>query len=322
MNNFHSMLSELIVSDLTGIQNKNNNKQFISWKDKLFLFDDDSDVSTALEYIKKHPSWTETISTSDDLINISHDLPPDVLSGVYYPNERTIHVSGYDKGNAVSSVMLKKIIKQLKIKRVTIDDLESGDSITYSSKKSIGDIPSIGFHGTNTLNLIHIMRYGINASLGASNFGHSGVYHDEDVFFGATFDIAKFYAEHSRYDYSKTYNWNKTPKKPGAEAVVIELNIPDRDKVIPDFDADAMSTQNKHYNHEKDVSSSHMKSIGISKEMGKFGYKGRILPTAFRWIYIFSQIENRWKKFKPSTVTAGLRRYDEDWYYRVGVGEY
>lgn len=314
-----TMLDELIVKDLTSGQKY---KHFIAWKDKLFILDDNSDISSALEHLSHHPSKIDkNIDTLDDLLNVVMDMPEDVLSGTYNSNDRHLYIQGY-KGNPITSVLLKKIIKQLRIKTVERTDVSDDDNIITKAHKTTGEIPKIGFHGTNTINLEKILRAGIDISKGEGNFTHNDVYHTEEIFFGATFDIAKFYANHSTYDHNNR-SYDGVKKKSGAEPAIIEFKITDPSKIVPDFDADAITTKDKYYQHNVDQRDfSDMKSMGLSKEIGKFGYNGRILPTSFLWIYIYSQAEKKWKKFKPTTVKSGLDRWDSDWYYRAGIGEY
>jgi hypothetical protein len=320
------LLKELRVTDLSKGKAA---KFFIAWRDKLFVLDDNSDISTVVHWLEDHPAFDTNYGFNAEdvyeLISYAADMPPDVMAGQYDPVDKSLYVQGGDKSNPVSSVMLSKIIRQLGIKKITRASPDAGDDdITYGARKNIGDVPKIGFHGTNTVNLKDILKRGISAGETEGNFTHREIYHEIDSFFAATFDDAEFYALHSTVDFTKsTYDGYK--KKPEAYPVVIEFKIPDSAKVIPDYDADAHSTQPRFYdnpNPPKKVGASPMKPMGLSKEAGKFGYRGRILPGHIRSIYIHSQHQNRWRKFKPSTVARGLWSLGSEWYDRMGVGKY
>ena len=320
------LLKELRVTDLS---KGKATKFFISWRDKLFILDDNSDISTVVHWLEDHPAFDTNHGFNEEdvyeLISYAADMPPDVLAGQYDPVDKSLMIQGYDKGNPISSVMLSKIIRQLGIKKITkASAMHDDDDIIYGARKNIGNVPKIGFHGTNTVNLKDILKRGISADEAPGNFTHRGIYHDTDSFFSSIFDDATFYADHSTYDFSKiTYNGYN--KKPEAYPVVIEFRVPDSSKVIPDYEADVHSTHARFYDNPdppQKFGASPMKPMGLSKEAGKFGYRGRILPGHIRVIYIHSKLANRWRKFKPSTVARGLWMLGSEWYERMGIGEY
>jgi hypothetical protein len=320
------LLKELRVTDLS---KGKATKLFVAWRDKLFIMDDNSDPSPVIHWLEDHPAF-DTKSGFDgetpyEVISyVSTDMPPDVVAGIYYQNEKSLSIQGADKGNPITSVIISKIIRQLGIKKVSRSSAFRDDDTIYSAKKNIGTVPKVGFHGTNTLNLKGILQRGIEAGVGPGNFRHTGVVHTIDSFFSSVFDDAEYYANNSTVDRTK-HDWSKGghPEKSGAYPVVIEFNVPDPDKVIPDFDADAHSLLQRFYSHEsppKKFGASPMKPMGLSKEAGKFGYRGRILPGHIKTIHLYSDAMKKWRKFKPSTVSRGLWVLGSDWYYRVGIG--
>lgn len=320
------LLKELRVTDLS--QGKAT-KLFVAWQDKLFIMNDESDPSAVIHWLENHPAF-DTMRGFDgenpyEVISYASEMPPDVVAGQYNPEDKSLYIQGDDKGNPVSSVIISKIIRQLGIKKIRKSSLYRDDDITYSAKKNIAAVPKVGFHGTNTVNMKGILQHGIEAGVGPGNFKHANVVHTLDSFFSATFDDAEYYANNSTIDYGKRNPGGGYKEKQEAYPVVIEFNVPDLDKVIPDFDADAHSLLQRFYSHESPPTkfgASPMKPMGLSKEAGKFGYRGRILPGHIRYVHIYSDALKKWRKFKPATVSRGLWTLGSDWYYRVGIGEY
>jgi len=313
------LISELIVTDLS--PTKQDKKLVIVWKDKMFLFDVDSDLTEIINHLQKHAGFDFDPEGEDgyDLISyIGGEMPPDVLSGEYYLDDKTFRLLGMGKSNPITSTILKKVLKYLDIKKFTTYDED--DEISFSKKKNIGDIPSIIYHGTNTENLPTILKFGLEAGRGKSNFGHRDIYHEKEVFFAASFHDAKFYANNAIYDKGKSRQYEKIP---GIYPVILEFTVPDRDKVVPDFDAELSSKHQRHYDHpisRPEDNTSDMKPMALSKEIGKFGYSGRIPASFIKWVYIFRGGDKKWMKFRPKTVYNNLMNYDSDWYYRIGVG--
>jgi hypothetical protein len=317
------LLNELIVQDLS--DTSKDKKLFVVWKNKLFLFNDDSDISPIVNFIEDHPAFDKKLGfnaeTVYDLISYVAEMPPDIISGEYSTKDKSLWLSGYDKGNPLTSTILKKVAKQLKIKKIGrsspgMDDDE--DSETHHRNKFKGQIPKIVYHGTNTENLIGILQNGIMASQDGGNFTANKVWNYDSIFFAASFKDAQYYAQHSLFDAD-----SRSLKK--AYPVILELVVPDPTKIIPDFDADTHYTGKRHYSHSDDdrhkVGASDMKPMTTSKEMGKFGYNGTIGPQHIKWIYVWSAAMKKWRKYKPSTIKRGLNYHGIDWWWTQGIGD-
>jgi len=111
--------------------------------------------------------------------------------------------------------------------------------------------------------------------------------------------VIAFNAKHE----SKT-QWDNYP-------IVLELTVPDRNKIYPDFDADFSTTTPRYYSKSPgpDTKSS-MKSMGLSRETGKWGYKGRIPASFIRWVYYYKPYEGKWHKSRPDTWMKLLNHKD------------
>lgn len=316
------LIQELLVKTLN-----DNPTYFIAWRDKVFLFGGTQDIDSLVglyDHLSEHPAFDQddlnmnmVAEDPHTLVSYASDMPSDVISGIYDGKNRSISIMGIERASPVTSVILKKIIKALKLKHVYRTD-GFDDTIKVPAKKFKGKLPSIGYHGTNTENMEYILKNGLMAGAGNSNFSNL-VDHENEIFFAVTFDAAKFYAENSTMDKTKRGRGDSYyAKKHGVSPVILEINIPDPSLVVPDFDADATSQKHQYYQHDKNLAYSSLSSMGASMEVGKFGYKGKILPQQIRWIY-FQRTDDSWVKFRPSTVRTGLNSYDSDWYMMIGI---
>jgi hypothetical protein len=308
-----SLLNELIVSDLSS--KGGDRKYFVSYKDKLFLLDDGSKLNKVKKHLRKHPALIGKYSAysplnMDDVHEFCSGLAeasPDITVGEYFPQNNQIVVWNMQEVQPKTSLVVKKIAKQLNVDKISRyfntpenDDIEK----TYPQSKLVGGIPSIAFHGTNTLALGNILKYGLDPGRGSSKFASQKIYHEEHIFFTAEFLEATHYAENAVRNDKK--GWENYP-------IVIELIIPDKNLITPDYDADISVTTPRYYEKERPVEpdiKTSMKSMGVSRETGKWGYKGRIPANFIKWVYYFNTFEKKWHKSRPDVWRKLLNNYD------------
>ena len=310
-----SLLPELKVTTLT---TNDDSCYFIVYKDNLFIVDDSSDLDKLAPYFVEHPQmdrcgdWGNpfnAVEDFDEFINRMMEFAPDILVGRYDKGEKTIYLNTNQQFSPTSSLLLKKVVKQLGIKHVTKAEFDGeGDEVEqgYSKKKILGRVPDIIYHGTTSKYLGNILRYGLKPNESDSNFRQQKIYNPNEVFFAADFNISQFYAFNAR-------GLN------GGIPIILQMGIPDKDLLKPDFDADTSSTQPQYYAHKGGLGRqgrSDMSSVGLSREQGKWGYSGRIPASFIQWIYVYRENDKKWIKLKPTTVNKLL---SNDGFYRYGI---
>ena len=313
-----SLLQEYIVKDLT---TGKEHSVVVVWKDKLFILDTDSDISELKAHLRQHPyiqkskyskESLESAESVYDIVSLSGELPPDVVTGDLDKKNKRLFVHGIDKSNPSTSIIIRKIVKDLGIKQVSKSDDEDSETINLAKKKITGEVPSVGFHGTSTEFLDGILKKGLRPAQTGGNFGDRGVEHYNEIFFAARFDQSKFYSSQAVHNH-------------GGGQVILQISIPDKSLIAPDYDAEITSKHQKYYDHPSDRSeddTSEMKPLSLSKELGKFGYSGTILPNHIQWVYIYQQMNEKWVKYRPSTVRKNLDKYGDEWYMMIGAIEY
>lgn len=317
------MINELVKTDLSST-NSSDRKYFVVHKNKIFILDDTSDVSQVQAFLSNHPTSKYITGHKKhdvyDFLTTCAETAPDILVGDWRPKDSTITIWDMVDIIPTTSLNVKKASKHLGAKHVMYrskdhtrpyDDIETKIPV----RKITGKIPSKVFHGTSTIHLKSILKYGLYPNEGESKFSKSGVYHYEHVFLAAMFNTATFYAMNAVHEESKKHD--NFP-------IVIELTVPDPDLLFPDYDADISTLEDPYYNHPHNVDNkTSMKSMGVSRETGKWGYKGRIPSHFIKWVYYYNGYEKKWHRSRPEVWRKILNKYDfETISYKLGMDSY
>jgi len=323
-----SLINELRVVDLAKNEEQTT-KYFLLYKDKLFILDDSSPFRTINSRVKRqvqpHPmlkkrkKWGPLASDDlNDFLERMAELAPDVVVGAYNPYNHGMVVWSMSGVQPRTSLNVKKIVKQLGVDNVTyshIDEPKSDDKeIEYSPKKMLAGTPDVAFHGTNSNALKDILKFGLDPGRGPSKFATRKIFHPEHIFLTAVFQEALFYAFNAQRQ-DKRQSWGNFP-------IVIELEIPDKNLLYPDYDADVSTTSKRYFPKFQDdpYTKSDMKSMGLSREMGKWSYKGRIPASHIKWVYYYKPYGHVWKKSRPETWQKLLQNSDwETIGYKLGL---
>lgn len=212
-----------------------------------------------------------------------------------YDNLKDVLVADYDKNkkeitlpNALNSPttnpLLKKVVKELGIEKI---NYTAGhyDSIVFGKKDLLGDYPEIFYHGTLYEYLPKIKKYGLVPSFDSGIKGLSSKVPQrhkkqltDKVYLSVSIQEAKLYAEGiaDSADYLGVKLKSYTP-------MVIELKVPDKAKLVPDYDVDSGASKST-YKHSNATKNSAMTFSGSSEKSGKYvgliAYHGRI-PSNF-----------------------------------------
>ena len=317
------MITELKQIDLS--KRESEKKFVVVFREHLFVLDDDSKTSKLIRVFKTHPALKDVkLGKEHDvyelLIRLA-DAAPDILVGEWYPTRNGLVIWNLQEIIPHTSIQAKKVAKQLGVNTVTYrnnDTIGNGDIIDkdISVKKLKGEIPKIMFHGTSARELTSLLKYGLcpyglqpGNNDQRSNFSKKNIWHPSHVFVTATFEAAQYYDD------------NATQKDNFSFPIIIELNLPDPNKLVPDFDADSTVGAKSYYFHKvPSPTPTIMKAMGVSRETGKWGYKGRIPSSFFRWIHYYNPYHKKWHKSNPKVWKRLLDNYDlETISYKLGV---
>jgi len=176
------------------------------------------------------------------------------------------------------SALMNKIKKEIDFNGIKYIDEEEASKVF--SKNLYNNKSVNAFHGTNS----EIAKKILTSGLRPNKTGSYGIKHDGIVFLALdkTFSI-----QHANRSSELETNTKKLQYLP----VIIEFDIPDKNKLIPDYDMENMTGIEQYYpvktyglvKSKETISNNPMR---VSKDFGLFGYKGIIYPNHINNIYV------------------------------------
>jgi hypothetical protein len=165
--------------------------------------------------------------------------------------------------NPSTSILIKKIMKQFKLKFVERSNFEGDSIVEYIEDNKIHNLPEYLYHGTSIKYADKIMRFGLKPGESKSNFPHVIEKYDNLIFLGPL-QKAVFHAV-------------TTSAITDTDPIIFRVKIPDQNKLYPDYDIDRFFEQ-KYYSFKlKEMETkSEGDSFSKSREAGFFAYIGRI----------------------------------------------
>lgn len=237
----------------------------------------------------------EKLTRNDDIYdfitNVQEDFG-DVLAAQISGKNLHLYDYGSFKADPKSSILVKKVVQQLKLNSATyIEDIDSTETKVLK-KKMTAQIPDIGYHGTSSKYLSSIISKGLKAGESMTNYANQGIEHPDIVFFATRIGEAMHHATH-------------TADEKGGVAVIIEFQIPDKDQIIADYDVEKMTNKDSYYGDTGQRSQYTAKAYKqdpdkLSKHFGIYGYKQRI-PASF--------IKNVWIATKPTKDLYNIKDF-------------
>jgi hypothetical protein len=325
------MLDELKVKDLSRKKDRpdsDGSKFILAFRQHLFIMDNESDMKKVQRSLTKHPAIgrKDRDRFEDDphsFLSSTSEKAPDIFVGEWYPKNQGLVVWSQQEIIPQTSLQVKKVAKQLGVKKVTYRYTDyTGTSDEGEKdipvKKLIGGVPKVMYHGTSTTRLRDLLKYGLDPGRGRSQFGKRGIFHPEHIFMAATLEAAMYYSDNAvSNDRENKRGWESFP-------IIIEFTVPDPDLLVPDFDADVTAGAKPYYQHKnKPPTKTAMKAIGVSREVGKWGYKGRVPVSFFKWIYYYNPYHKKWHKSSPEVWQRLMDNYDmETISWKLGLQGY
>ncbi len=247
----------------------------------------------------------------NDLIDWLDSYVPDVFTGYWNPEKKILSASSDFATNPVSSPLVKKVAETLKARHVSVGVIQNVDTKeyerAYTRKEMLGKLPDIMYHGTTTKYLAAIMRVGLRPGISQSNWDKQGIYHDDRTFLAARPESAEFHASNASH-------------LRGGFPCIIQVAIPDRALIEPDYDADAVATGTKAYGHKpKEAENVYgsVNSMKMSRNTGLIAYTGRIPAAFIKGVFLY--MGGSWKKVRLDTLKRRIEEDPWDWGYHYGL---
>ena len=303
----NSLFEQELISELY-VKGDPNGKNIVAYKQNLWRFDaeDPGKVRSSINYILNLPSknWRNFTELAKQMI--TSDFGQEALLGTLLVNPDGTTTLELEQTGAFaidpkSSVLVKKVAKQLGVSNVTTGETEFNKNTRQVTPfgQATGRVSNVMYHGTSTMYLGNLLRLGLVPGKSETNF--EGLSHPKAVFFTSNLAKALGHAEH-------------TSEKVGGEPVIIELRVPDSNLLMPDYDVDTLSVNGDAcYDY---VCSAYrafgpklkIDSMALSRELGIFGYNGRVPASHLKGYYLLKDPEvrtnsiNDFKKVNPKVA--------------------
>jgi len=323
MKNYEKYLIEKLVefylNEMIVIGKPENQNYVVAFDKWIYVLENEPNEEVFLDILKKlgldeRDEWGNLDKNFDFedtyqfITNVGENLG-DVLIGQINDKNLYLHEYGSFKADPKSSILVKKVVQQLKLNSVTyIEDMDSTET-KVTKKKMTAEIPDIGYHGTSSKYLEAILSKGLMAGEADSNFAKQGIYHPDLVFFATRIGESIYHA-------------TTTSSQKGGVAVIIEFQISDKDQIIADYDVEKMTDKDTYYGNTGERSKYSAKSFKqdpdkLSKHFGVYGYKKRIPASFIKAVWVATKPSNEiysikdFKKMKPKTA---LKQIEMEYY--------
>jgi hypothetical protein len=241
-----------------------NGEYVFAHKDLIFRFNID-EISIMREVVNHYFQSDDRVIDFGDFYDFfsekEHTL--DFILGKIYDD--TLYVFDFHSisPNPSTSILIKKIMKQFKLKFVERSNFEGDSIVEYIEDNKIHNLPEYLYHGTSIKYADKIMRFGLKPGESKSNFPHVIEKYDNLIFLGPL-QKAVFHAV-------------TTSAITDTDPIIFRVKIPDQNKLYPDYDIDRFFEQ-KYYSFKlKEMETkSEGDSFSKSREAGFFAYIGRI----------------------------------------------
>lgn len=277
---YYHMLVEntQLLAEMFVIGNEKDDYYVIAYRDKILQLSlsipqSSPDAISQLEEMFGVPSeelnHISNIYGLSGLIASKNSKQLEILYGVYNKSKNTLIILDLYFNmfkDPKESILVKKVAHQLKIPKIT---LQSNSEVIYDRDDLHNNQPSkIYYHGTSSSYLKSILNNGLDGNSINSGFNDK----IKEQLRGNIFITSNFL-----YSLNHAVRTAKTTK---SLPVVIELNIRFQDLLQPDYDVSLSG-----YSGDKN------KALRVSREVGVYGYKGKIYPYNFQDIVLTDEIK-------------------------------
>lgn len=262
----------------------------VAHRDSIWLLtgnDDESDAAALADIEERTGVDAATIYSLQDEV----EERPDILMASIY--RHTLHVGGHMQMNPLTSLLIKKVCRQLNMEfsHTAIDNNGDEDEVTLGHEEMLGRLPNMAFHGTTSKHLHSLLRFDLKPDQPHHNWRKVGHFADR-VFLTASRNNAMFHAANAS-------------SQQGGFGIVLAMNIPDPAKIDMDYDTavtyygdhhELHSRPEYHNSASKEVYAlpnsrggeiqQHSVGTDFTRETGIFAYKGRIPASQFRFFIV------------------------------------
>jgi hypothetical protein len=277
---YHMLVENIqLLTEMFVIGNEKDDYYVIAYRDKILQLNlsipqSSQEVISQLEQMfgvsVEELNNIPSIYGLSGLISSKGNKQLEILYGMYDKSKNTLILLDLYYNmfkDPKESILVKKIAHQLKIPKII---LQSNNELIYDRDDLNNKQPAkIYYHGTSSSYLKSILNNGLDSNTINSGFNDKIREQLKDNIFIT-----------SNFLYSLNHAV-RTAKNTKGFPVIIELNIRFQDLLQPDYDVNLSG-----YSGDKN------KALKVSKEIGVYGYKGKIYPYNFQDIILTDQTKS------------------------------
>lgn len=222
---------------------------------------------------------------------------PEALTGYIDGDGYLVLSGGSDYRHGRGSRLLRSVLRELDLSGARTPNLGGDIGEETPAREVTGRLPDSLLHGTCSAHMPGILRKGLTAGETRSNYEMQDIRHPDTVFLTESPVKAAYHADNAcRQEGVRRGQPNRMRDRGLRQPtvgfpVIVEFAIPDKAKLVPDYDIDTWSDagegfyeqteQRREKFKEKDWSPRTKEDpFKLSRKFGIFGYRGRI-PAAF-----------------------------------------
>ena len=302
----------------------------VAYRDRAFLFtdaNDEEDQKIAAE-AAAFLGLTDKLDDPDDadvitLMEAVGEHKPEALTG--YIDGGVLRQTGSDDyRHGRGSRLLRSLLKQLGLRGTTSENIDSGEAEHIPSREVTGRLPDSLLHGTTSEHMPSILRKGLTADETKSNYAagrlpENIIRHPDTVFLAESPVKAAYHAENAVHQEGVRRSPGRqdpysTRRAEAGFPVIVEFTIPDKAKLVPDYDVDTWSDAGEGSYEQTETFRQKKRERGyqprteedpfkLSRKFGLFGYRGRI-PASFVKSIMIRTGEDSEGGFAPQNWTS------------------
>lgn len=274
----------------------NPNCEFIiAYKEYIFCLNYNCDIKQ-IEQIEEYLGLEKHAGDILELRDYLLEYFPEVLVAHKYDDTLYINTT-IENAQYKSSPLLNKVMRALGIQEIKYDHVDEAEPESVKYYELNKNIPDTMYHGTSSENVLDILRTGLRPGL-KSNYNDRHVYHNNHIFLTTKFIKAQMHAD-------------QAVRSNDGFPVILEFKIPDKNLLVPDFDIDTIAQNpyriypSQHYSEDKTDGILKQDPFKFSRDVGVFGYAGRI-PASFI-INIYTLYEDEWTTVTKQQIQYAVR---------------
>ena len=303
----------------------------VAYRGRAFLFtdaNDEEDQRTAVEAVR-FLNLEEHLDLDDadahSLQDAVKEHKPEVLTG-YVDGDQLVMTSQSDYRHGRGSRLLRSLLREMGLSGARMDDYgETSEEIPVG--EVTGSLPDTLLHGTTSEHMLGILRKGLTADETRSNYelgrtSEGAIRHPDTVFLTESPGKAEYHAVNAVHQLGVRRSPGQrveygSPRAKAGFPVIVEFSVPDKAKLVPDYDVDMWSDVGEGSFEQTENQRQKRRETGrdprtqedpfkLSRKFGIFGYRGRIPASFIRSIMIFTGEEES-EGFQPGNWTTVTR---------------